>query len=442
MRAVSVLGTNSDWLELLGHPVALPGPPPADVTGFDIAITGAVAHLRWDPVPDEDLSHHIIRWSPSLAGASYSNAVTLVPKVPRPGTSVTTAARTGTYFIRAVDKLGNESLNPTAIITTIAGVEGLNAVEMVIEDPDFDCAEVHFADAPGLSRPRRAWYFGAGAGQRRRVRDYRQKCGRVHHSIQKRRRGRGCPQLRLRRPQLWRNSMSQNDFVVADQTFPSILADFNAAFQALASASSGAAAPATSYAYQLWADTTDNLLKMRNGANYAWMILAKFDTVNDRWEPRSDVLQALSGSGLTLRDAAGVARATFGAGQIKLYTDLFEVFNAAGTTKMMAVSTGYRFVAKYGSTDRFRTTATGAEIYGALEVDTINGAALAGGFTATMATDGTKSSGTYLPARVAPPPISLYMARDSATICCVSLALNRRAWCFGRLVAAFGVRPS
>jgi hypothetical protein len=153
VRAVSVLGTNSDWLELLGHPVALPGPPPADVTGFDIAITGAV-------------SHYIIRWSPSLAGASYSNAVTLVPKVPRPGTSVTTAARTGTYFIRAVDKLGNESLNPTAIITTIAGVEGLNAVEMVIEDPDFDGAEVHFADAPGLSRPRRAWHFGAGAGQR------------------------------------------------------------------------------------------------------------------------------------------------------------------------------------------------------------------------------------------------------------------------------------
>ncbi|PKP71845.1 MAG: hypothetical protein CVT82_00290 [Alphaproteobacteria bacterium HGW-Alphaproteobacteria-4] len=162
VRAVSVLGTNSDWLELLGYPVALPGLPPADVTGFDIAITGAVAHLTWDPVPDEDLSHYIIRWSPSVTGASYSNAVTLVPKVPRPGTSVTTSARTGTYFIRAVDKLGNESLNPAAIVTTIAGVEGLNAVEAVTEEPGFTGAEVRFSEVPGLFAAASGLFSAAG----------------------------------------------------------------------------------------------------------------------------------------------------------------------------------------------------------------------------------------------------------------------------------------
>ncbi|MBW6506170.1 MAG: hypothetical protein K0B00_05385 [Rhodobacteraceae bacterium] len=162
VRAVSVLGTNSDWLELLAYPVALPGLPPADVTGFDIAITGAVAHLRWDPVPDEDLSHYVIRWSPSVAGASYSNAVTLVPKVPRPGTSATVAARTGTYLIRAVDKLGNESLNPTAIVTTIASVEGLNAVETVTEEPDFSGAEVWFSEVSGLFAAASGLFSAAG----------------------------------------------------------------------------------------------------------------------------------------------------------------------------------------------------------------------------------------------------------------------------------------
>ncbi len=162
VRAVSVLGTNSDWLELLAWPVALPGLPPADVTGFDIAITGAVAHLRWDPVPDEDLSHYVIRWSPATSEASYSNAVTLVPKVPRPGTSATVAARTGTYLIRAVDKLGNESLNPTAIVTTIAGVEGLNAVETMTEESGFSGAEVWFNDVPGLFAAASGLFSAAG----------------------------------------------------------------------------------------------------------------------------------------------------------------------------------------------------------------------------------------------------------------------------------------
>lgn len=150
VRAVSTVTDASDWVEVLGWPVALPGLPPQDVAGFDVAIVGAVAHFSWDPVPDEDLSHYIIRWSPDTSGASYSNAITVVPKVPRPGTSVTSPARTGTYFIRAVDKLGNASLNPSAIITTVAGVEGLNAVEVVTENPAFTGAEVWFTDVPGL----------------------------------------------------------------------------------------------------------------------------------------------------------------------------------------------------------------------------------------------------------------------------------------------------
>lgn len=105
--------------------------------------------------------------------------------------------------------------------------------------------------------------------------------------------------------------MSQNDFVIADQTFPATLADLNAAFQALASASAGAAAPGTTYPYQFWADSTNNLLKMRNGANNAWLTLAKFDTANDRWEPRADILQALTTAGVTLRNSAGTIIAAF-----------------------------------------------------------------------------------------------------------------------------------
>lgn len=77
--------------------------------------------------------------------------------------------------------------------------------------------------------------------------------------------------------------MSQHDFDVANQGFPSFRADMNAAFQALASQSSGATAPTTMYAYQLWYDTTTDTLKMRNADNDAWISIALFDQVADTW---------------------------------------------------------------------------------------------------------------------------------------------------------------
>lgn len=71
--------------------------------------------------------------------------------------------------------------------------------------------------------------------------------------------------------------MSQNDFVIADQSAASALSDINSALQALASCSSGASEPATKYANQLWYDTVNNTLKMRNEANSAWLSVGYLD---------------------------------------------------------------------------------------------------------------------------------------------------------------------
>jgi hypothetical protein len=65
--------------------------------------------------------------------------------------------------------------------------------------------------------------------------------------------------------------MSQNDFNIANQGFASFRGDLNSALQALASTSSGATAPATPYANQLWYDTANDLLKIRNEANSDWI---------------------------------------------------------------------------------------------------------------------------------------------------------------------------
>ena len=77
--------------------------------------------------------------------------------------------------------------------------------------------------------------------------------------------------------------MSQNDFNLANQGFPSMRSDMNSALQALASNSSGATAPSTTYAYQYWYDTTTNILKMRNAANSAWINIFTFDQGAGTW---------------------------------------------------------------------------------------------------------------------------------------------------------------
>ena len=56
--------------------------------------------------------------------------------------------------------------------------------------------------------------------------------------------------------------MSQSSMNVGNVSAPQFRSDMNAALQALASTSSGGTAPSTTYANQLWYDTTANILKI------------------------------------------------------------------------------------------------------------------------------------------------------------------------------------
>jgi microcystin-dependent protein len=75
--------------------------------------------------------------------------------------------------------------------------------------------------------------------------------------------------------------MSQHDLEIANQTFPATRTDLNNALQALGSLQSGATAPATTYANQLWYDTTADILKLRNDDNDAWINVFEVDEAND-----------------------------------------------------------------------------------------------------------------------------------------------------------------
>jgi len=102
--------------------------------------------------------------------------------------------------------------------------------------------------------------------------------------------------------------MSQHDFEIANQGFPATRADLNNALQALASNSAGTSEPSTTYAYQFWYDDTNDLLKLRNSDNDAWITLAAFDQTNDEWEVRSAVIQAVDSAGVSIKTDDGTTR--------------------------------------------------------------------------------------------------------------------------------------
>lgn len=74
--------------------------------------------------------------------------------------------------------------------------------------------------------------------------------------------------------------MSQHDFVLDNQSGSSFRGDINTALQALVSQSMGTAAPSVTYAGQIWADTTNNLLKQRDTTNTSWITLGALNTAN------------------------------------------------------------------------------------------------------------------------------------------------------------------
>ena len=71
--------------------------------------------------------------------------------------------------------------------------------------------------------------------------------------------------------------MSQHDFVIANQSFPATRTDLNLAILAVASNSSSATEPTTTFANQWWYETDTNILKIRNTANNAWVHVMDLD---------------------------------------------------------------------------------------------------------------------------------------------------------------------
>jgi len=74
--------------------------------------------------------------------------------------------------------------------------------------------------------------------------------------------------------------VATHDYVIANGSGTAVRSDLNDALAAIVSNNSSATAPATTYDYQWWADTTTGLLKIRNAANTAWVTIGTLASAN------------------------------------------------------------------------------------------------------------------------------------------------------------------
>lgn len=99
--------------------------------------------------------------------------------------------------------------------------------------------------------------------------------------------------------------MATHDYVIDNQTSANARADINNVLQAILSNNSSATAPTVTAANMFWYDTANNLLKMRNEADTDWIIVGYLNQSNNQMEVRTDVIQAASGSGISVKNSSG-----------------------------------------------------------------------------------------------------------------------------------------
>lgn len=139
--------------------------------------------------------------------------------------------------------------------------------------------------------------------------------------------------------------MSQHDYDLANASGATFRSDLNNALAAIKTLNSGATAPSSTAAFMLWADTANNLLKIRNAADSAWVTIGTLSATN---------LGLLALTGGTLTGALQVAVGTVGAPGLSfdsdantgVYSSAADILGlvAAGTEYLRISSAGGNFL--------------------------------------------------------------------------------------------------
>ena len=138
-RAINSLGVKGSYT--LESELFLPETTdPANVTNFGFSISAGTLFLTWTAVPDLDLSYYQVKHNSLTSGATWDNSSSTpvgIEKIARPATSAAMPALSGTYFIKAHDKTGNDSLGATSFVITQSQLPALGVTTTLTENPSF-----------------------------------------------------------------------------------------------------------------------------------------------------------------------------------------------------------------------------------------------------------------------------------------------------------------
>jgi len=136
-RAINTLGVKGEFEVLPNIQAEGLAEPPSTPTGLIAEVSGDSTTLEWTPVADLDLSFYRIRHAVETSGATWANATTAIDKVPRPASSVTLPARSGTYMIRSYDKGQIASEAVASVVVTEGQLPSFTNTLTQTEDPTF-----------------------------------------------------------------------------------------------------------------------------------------------------------------------------------------------------------------------------------------------------------------------------------------------------------------
>lgn len=125
VRAIGFDNAVSPWSSTLGQVLTGLDAAPPDVENLTISVVGDTALLTWSAVSVANLSHYEVRFSVTH-GANWQSMVPIAQRIS--GTSVQTAARSGSYAVKAVTAQGVYSITEAIVISDGSGAT-INIVE-------------------------------------------------------------------------------------------------------------------------------------------------------------------------------------------------------------------------------------------------------------------------------------------------------------------------
>jgi len=107
---------------------------PNDVDDLSVSMVGSnQMELSWTPVTDLDISWYEVRYQDVQSGALWNDSTPLAKVVRRKSNSLVVNAQTGSFLIKAVDKLGNASAEASIVTTNISGLQQFKNILTVSE---------------------------------------------------------------------------------------------------------------------------------------------------------------------------------------------------------------------------------------------------------------------------------------------------------------------